>query len=170
MTAKENTLNQGLLKENLSYDLETGVFTRRISNTNFVKVGSVAGWVRRDGYIEIKVNGRPYLAHRLAWLYMTGSWPADEIDHIDGNPGNNRFHNLRSVDHKENGRNQKMPCNNTSGIVGIHWFKPRQKWQARITLDGKRIYLGYFDSLEEATKVRKQAEIKYDFHENHGRE
>ena len=89
------------------------------------------------------------------------------------NPLNNRIDNLRDVDHVTNGRNQRTPTNNTSGVCGVYQDRRRGKegkWIARIKVDYKAIHLGSFDTLEAASSTRKEAEIKYGFHENHGRE
>jgi hypothetical protein len=120
-------------------------------------------------------NGEVYKTgvHRIIWAMHYGEWPKKEIDHIDGNPFNNRIENLREVDHLTNGRNQRTPINNTSGACGI-WQDKRYsklgKWGARIKVDYKTKHIGMFDTFEEAVAARKEAEIKHGFHENHGTE
>ena len=91
------------------------------------------------------------------------------IDHIDHDRDNNRIQNLRLSDHKINGKNCKLFSSNTSGYTGIRWEQKRNKWKADIKVDGKKITLGRYVRLEDAIKARKQAELKYGFHENHGR-
>jgi hypothetical protein len=132
------------LREMLVYNSDTGVFIRRKGIPGF-SAGRIAGCLRKDGYREICVDHHTYLSHRLAWLYMTGMWPVDEIDHINGAVDDNRFINLREAAHRENGCNQRKPKNNTSGFKGVHWHKQRQKYQASINVGYRRIYLGLFD-------------------------
>lgn len=118
---------------------------------------------------KISIFNRTYLSHRLAWLYVYGDFPKDEIDHIDGNPTNNSIKNLRSATSQENKKNMCRPKTNTSGVIGVGWRKCRKKWRATISLNNKQLHLGYFDSFEDACKSRKKAETKYNYHENHGR-
>jgi hypothetical protein len=102
-------------------------------------------------------------------LLTYGSWPVDQIDHINGNTKDNRLENLRDVSNRENLRNQKIPKNNTSGTLGVSFDKRKQNYQASIKINGKRKHLGYFKNKEEAIAARAVANIKYNFHENHGR-
>ena len=166
------------LKSRLNYNPETGIFTWKFKNNNTKgnKIfntkfgGKIAGGKVSDGYLAIGVNGKLIKTHRLAYLFMTGEWPNDEIDHINGNPSDNRWKNLRAVSRWENNRNSKIQKNNTSGLRGVSWYKNYKKWCVRIhDNNGKRINLGYFDNFNEAVKVRKEFEIKYGYHENHGR-
>ena len=92
------------------------------------------------------------------------------IDHINGDPFDNRIDNLRLVTQRENSMNRRLSCNNKSGVIGVHYYSSRKQWQAQITSEGKKINLGRFDNFDDAVKVRKDAEIKYGFHENHGRD
>jgi len=161
-------LTQKQLKEILRYDPDTGIFTWLVRTANCVKIGEAAGGLNPAGYSGIRLKGRDYLAHRLAWLYMTDEWPKDQIDHINHIKDDNRIENLREVTHKENGRNRSMQKNNVSGCCGVCWYKPYNKWAAQIKVNGKQINLGCFDDLNNAIAARKAAEIKYGFHENHG--
>lgn len=108
------------------------------------------------------------MAHRLAWLYVTGVWPEHQIDHIDGDGLNNRWDNLREVTNQENQQNRKRMSRNTSGVIGVSFDKGMQKWSARIKAAGKYQYLGCYDKLEDAAKARKDAEEKYGFHKSYG--
>ena len=108
-----------------------------------------------------------YFTHRLAFLYMTGSIPK-EVDHINHVKPDNRWKNLRAANRIINGRNRSMHCDNTSGVTGVYWHKKKGKWQAGIRVNDKRIYLGVFKHLEDATAARKTAEARYGFHPNHG--
>jgi hypothetical protein len=138
------------LRELLHYDPATGVFTRLVKTNRNVRVGDVAGWVNRRGYRYISVDGRLYFAHRLAWLYVTGEWPADQIDHINGIPGDNRWANLRLATGSQNQANARKRADNTSGYKGICWHGPKRKWQARIWVNSRNKSLGYFDSPADA--------------------
>lgn len=159
------------VQELLSYDPSTGEFRWKV-NRNRKKAGSVAGCesTKHDGkkYWCIQVDGKMYKAHRLAWLVTHGEFPPEQIDHIDGDGLNNRLENLRAVSDLENKRNLRKKSNNTSGVSGVRWRKDRQKWQALITVNRKKIHLGLFSDKSEAVAARRAAEAKYGFHENHG--
>jgi HNH endonuclease/AP2 domain len=133
-------------RERLTYDPATGVFRWKVSGHK-VRVGMVAGTKHRGGHIAIRVKGKVYYAHRLAWLFMTGQWPKDQIDHIDGNPANNRFDNLREATHAQNCANRR---HRGPGLKGAVFDKSTGKWHSRIRHQGKKKYLGYFNTAEEA--------------------
>lgn len=145
-------LTQKGLKEVLNYDPITGIFTWGISNSNRVKVGDFTGTLRNDGYIAIGVIGRSYLAHRLAWLYMTGEMPTYFIDHINGNRADNRFCNLREATNQQNMQNLIKPQErSTTGFLGVSFDKPNRKYVAKIRINGKNRHLGSFATPEEAS-------------------
>lgn len=148
------------LRSILHYDPDTGVFTWLVSNTNRVKVGDVAGYVGCRGRIEIRAGGKLRLAHRLAWYYVHGKWPTYGIDHINGNPSDNRLVNLRDIPQQQNLWNSAMRAGNTSGHKGVSYCKERRKWYAQIQKNGKRISLGRYDTIEEAVVVYKKAEAE----------
>lgn len=152
----------------LNYDKYTGIFTWKNPNTNAVKVGAVAGTNHND-YIRINIDNKLYKAHRLAWLYEYGEFPVNEIDHIDRNGLNNAISNLRDVTTVENHRNKGMFKNNTSGFNGVRWDKTNQRWKASIRVNRKVVSLGSFKDKDEAIEARKLANVKYGFHENHGK-
>jgi hypothetical protein len=132
------------LKELLHYDPETGVFTRRIPR-GAAKKGRVAG-SERYGRPRAMIDGRQYLLHRLAWLYVHGSLPIDQIDHINGDTTDNRIANLREATPSQNTQNQRAAhSDNMSGFLGVSWEKDRGKWLARIFIDGEQKYLGRFN-------------------------
>lgn len=141
------------LAELLSYDDETGVFTWRRHGVNALRAGAVAGRVNRQGYVVIKVSQRQYRAHRLAWFMVYGTWPAGQIDHINGQRADNRIANLRDVSRSVNCQNQrKAMSSNTTGLLGVRRF-PRNKtnpFAAAITVAGKSLHLGYHPTAEEA--------------------
>ncbi|WP_246705492.1 HNH endonuclease [Rhizobium sp. WYCCWR 11152] len=124
--------------------------------------------VNARGYLSGSIFNRNYKAHRVAWVLATGGWPADQIDHINGNKTDNRIVNLRSVTNSDNCKNKRIIKSNTSGVCGVSWFARSRKWHARIEVNGKTVNLGYFDCLDDAARVRKQAEIDNGFHANHG--
>jgi len=161
-------LKQKQLKEILCYDPLTGIFTR-LKTTQGACAGDVAGHKNSLGYIEISISNEKYLAHRLAWLYMTGKWPKHQIDHADHIRSNNKWFNLEEATHQENGKNVSLRSDNKSGVVGVYWSKAREKWVSNIAVDGKTVYLGISEKKEDAIKLRERANIKHGFHENHGR-
>lgn len=161
-------ITQKELKESLSYDEETGLF-KRVNSVGKFKEGSVAGCLDNStGYIRIRLCDKVFVAHRLAWLYVHGEMPVEEIDHINHVRSDNRICNLRPVNSQGNSRNATISVKNTSGVTGVSWRKDRSKWVSYIVVNRKKLNLGCFSCLKEATKVRKEAEVKYGFHENHG--
>lgn len=156
-------LTQEALKQLLSYNRETGVFTWIGSKNTRVKNGSVAGSTDSSGHIQIKVNKKGYAAHRLAWLYECGSFPLMQIDHINGNRTDNRIDNLRDVSASVNSQNKRIATsqNKTSGLLGVHWSKAANKWVAAIKLQNKTKYLGVFVSKEDAHQVYINAKRKF---------
>lgn len=158
--ALKNDLTADRLRELLHYDSAAGVFTRRVSVSPATKAGDVAGRVDRKGYSIIGIDGKYYKAHRLAWLCVTGAWPADQVDHRDRNRANNRFANLREVTNAENQQNSIWRCDNKSGYRGVSWHKGRGAWCARITIDQKVISLGYFRDPKQAATAYQSAKIR----------
>jgi hypothetical protein len=120
-------------------------------------VGSVAGSITKSGYVSIGINGRYYMAHRLAWLFEHGEWPTVFIDHINGNKADNRLENLRMADYSQNRRNAKRNKNNKSGVKGVSWSKESKKWHARLWADGAYKHLGLYDDIELAELVITEA-------------
>lgn len=165
-------VTQEELKKLLHYDQEVGVFTWISKPNRKIKLGSVAGRIFKSGsgknYIRIKINNREYLAHRLAFLYTNGSFPEQEVDHMNGNGTDNRLCNLRMVTSKENCKNLRITSANKSGVCGVLWNKKSNKWQSYICLDRKMKHLGFYSSIFDAACARKSAELIYNFHKNHG--
>ncbi len=129
-------ITQFLLKSLLHYDPLTGVFTRLVSGSSAVKVGDIAGATNLSGYIQIRTCGKVYLAHRLAWLYMTGEWPKDKVDHRDGVGTNNAWSNLREATDALNRQNMRgAKSDSKTGILGVS--VKRGRFRARISTDGK---------------------------------
>lgn len=152
-------LTASRLRELLSYDPATGVFTARVGLPRR-PVGSVAGTRGKDGYWRISIAGRKHYAHRLAWMYVNGSWPASQVDHKDGNPGNNWIDNLREATNLQNGQNRKPSKNNTSGFRGVTFVKKCGSWQASIGAGAKIKYLGSFSTPELAHAAYLDAKAK----------
>ena len=141
------------------YDPAEGVFVPRRKRRGRPPNRPHLGDINYDGYIRITVLGRRYYAHRLAWFYVHGEWPAEQMDHINGDRSDNRIANLREATQSGNGQNKKMQRNNTSGCIGVTWSKRRKKWLAKIGVAGKVSYLGYFDIFDDAVAARKEAKL-----------
>lgn len=163
-------LDQKTVKELLHYDPETGIFMWRKNRGRLAKANNVAGCVhKKDGRVRIKLFGTSYLAHRLAWIYVYGTWPKHNIDHIDHNPRNNRIKNLRDVTKKENNKNQKLHKTNKSGFCGVHFEKESGKWVAQVRIEDKQKKLGRYKCLLKAVLARKKKEKELGYHKNHGK-
>lgn len=160
-TTPTNELTAEYLRSILSYDPESGIFTRKVHTASRAKVGDVAGSQSRGGYLRITVQSRLYQAHRLAWLYVYGTWPKDQLDHVNRVRTDNRIANLREVTNKQNQQNASKSSRNTSGHPGVVWHKQNSKWQATIMHNYKRRYLGCFTNIEEAISARKAGEKLY---------
>ncbi len=149
------TITAGELRELLSYDETSGEFRWKVKPCKGRHVGDVAGNLNTNGYVQIRIKGKLYMSHRLAWLYVHGEWPKDQIDHIDGNRSNNRLNNLRSVSNRENACNQKS--HREGRLFGSHYSKHDKKWRARIEINGKRISLGLFPTEQDAHEAYLKA-------------
>lgn len=165
--AKAEILTADLVRQLLDYRSDTGVFRwrerpvemfedsghsakRNCAKWNAKHAGKITGSPLANGYLKIRIFDRGYLAHRLAWLITTGAWPPAEVDHENLDPADNRWENLRSATRSQNGANTRVPRTNTSGFKGVSWHKKCRKWAAFIQKDGRTIYLGLFDTPEEA--------------------
>ncbi len=149
-------LTQEILKQLLDYDPLSGIFTWKTRNPDkggFNKqfAGKVAG-TKKSGYIRIQINGKPYDAHRLAFLYMEGYIP-ELIDHKDRVGTNNAWDSLRKSTDSQNAANQPIRSTNISGYKNVSWDKARNKWLVNVMKDGKTIYGGRFSELEDAVKA-----------------
>ena len=173
------------LRELLDYNPETGELTWRprpiemffgerqrpaqscaIWNGRFANKPAMTARDKR-GYLTGRLFYTAQKAHRVAWAIHHGAWPKGEIDHIDGDPANNRIANLRDVSHAENGRNLKRSRANSSGVTGVHKARSNN-WVAAIDVDGARHHLGTFPTFKAAAEARKVAEREHGFHPNHG--
>ena len=153
-------LDHATLLEHLHYDPETGIWTRLIS-AGRAKAGDRADSLTKGSkYYKLRLLGKQHNSHRLAWFYMTGAWPAQQIDHRDTNRHNNAWHNLRQATQIQNQGNQKHRQDSTSGFKGVTWCKARRKWIASIGYNYKRFHLGAFDTAEDAHRAYKKAALE----------
>jgi hypothetical protein len=158
MTAKI-LITHARLREALDYDPATGVFHRLTNGRGFL-AGQVAGGESHGGYIKICIDRHSFYAHRLAWFYTYAKWPAEILDHRDGNPSNNRIDNLREASQSQNVSNGRRRLTNRSGVKGVCFDKRRGKWIASITSGYKQINLGRFNNIEAATRAYRKAATK----------
>ena len=159
-------ITQEELKRLLRYDAETGEFYWLVSPCNRIKVGDMAGSMRSDGYKQIMVNKKMYLAHRLVFLYIDGEFPTF-ADHINRVRHDNRRVNLRSVTRAENQQNIKIRSDNRSGILGVAWCRISERWTARIKVNSKTSNLGHFVKFEDAVMARYKAERELNWLDKH---
>ena len=152
-----NNLEINYIKSILDYSICTGKFIRKTTNKHLNKIN-------KDGYIEIQVKKKRYLAHRLAWFYVFNIWPTHNIDHADRNKTNNAIHNLRYLSPSQQNQNTNMHPLNTSGFRGVHWEASANKWRARIRVNNVRYNLGNFDTAKEAYAAYLAAVPKYHTH------
>jgi hypothetical protein len=162
------------LHKRLRYEPETGkLFWREHEsmpqcwNARFGGKEALAT-LHQKGYLRGAIDRKTRLSHRVIWAMEHGSWPVHQIDHIDGNPLNNRIENLRDVTQSVNLRNAKKKINNISGFNGVCFRKDNKKWQANITIDGKLTYLGSFDAIEDAIEARQKASLNHGYTGRHG--
>ena len=137
----------------IDYRPETGEFIRR-------STGLPCDCDHTQGYKTVMVEGKSYLAHRLAWFLVNGEWPADQLDHIDRDRANNRLSNLRPCTNQQNCWNmQRQP--GSSGVRGVHWDRQKCLWMATMRVEGKTKYLGRFKDIEDAAAAYSQAEKRH---------
>jgi HNH endonuclease/AP2 domain len=166
-----DVITQDELFSALDYKAETGIFTwkyrRGIAKQgNTMCAGKQAGTVSNRGYVIIFLSGKSYRAHRLAYLWMTGSFPENEIDHINRIRDDNRWVNLRPCTRLENQKNKDPKSSSKSGFAGVYWYKKSKKWTAIIKIKKTKIYLGVFDTPEQAFEVYLFAQHKLDSFQN----
>lgn len=159
-----NKITQKELKLLLTYSPMTGKFVWNVSRRGHAKKGAFAGTLSlKDGYIYLKVSQRRYVAHRLAFLYMTGTWPKDKMDHINHVRNDNRWENLRECSSSQNNSN-RVPVGGSSRYKGVCIDK-NNKWLARVTLNNKTAYVGHYDCEHEAALAynKKASELHGEF-------
>lgn len=152
-------ITQSELKEVLDYNPDTGLFTW-IESNGCVKAGDIARYKHHTGYINITITGKAYQAHRLAYLYMTGNFPKNSIDHINHVKDDNRWTNLRDATSSQNKSNIKKLKNNTSGYKGVSWDKRDKNWRAQIKHMNKNINIGSYTTPQEASEAYKKKAIE----------
>lgn len=180
--AKKALPSPELLRQLLGYDPETGrLWWKPRPVEMFSSMGSWRSWhsrcmgieaftaVRDSGYLVGNVFGQNLRAHRVIWAMVHGSWPEMDIDHINGDRRDNRLCNLRSVTRSENLKNLSMRTDNTSGFMGVMMVRKTGKWRAFIEVGGSSKSLGEYASIADAIEARKSAEMRYGFHQNHGK-
>lgn len=169
-TCKDTILNMknftqsGLLSV-FNYNEQTGEITHNLNTRRCIR-GALATHKHTEGYLQLTIGGKDYLAHRVIWFMKTGIWP-DQIDHQDHDRSNNIWTNLSDVIHRKNQMNMSLKSNNSSGVNGVR-ILPSKRYCAFIMVQGKQISLGTYDTLDEAKSARQSADIKYGFHSNHG--
>lgn len=175
----KESLTQEYLKEALDYDPETGVFAwKERPRHHFTcdwswkvqgsRKGTEAGYLDPTGYIQLRIKNVLYKAHRLAFLYMEGAFPEQEVDHINHQRADNRWSNLRPVSGWDNSKNCTRRTDNKSGHTGICWASQKKLWLVQISISKKNKFIGYYHDIEDAIEARKKYETKYNYHENHG--
>ncbi len=152
-------LTQKKLKELLDYDPETGVFTNRVSRGWSAVKGEVVGCKVGGGYLTVTIKGRFYVLHRLAFLYMEGYLPEHEVDHLNGNPADNSWKNLRHVSHMCNMQNRGVFKTNVSGFPGVSWDAREEKWDVRGSVNRRQQHLGRYEDLLDAALARLTWEV-----------
>lgn len=151
-------LTAEIARQALSYDPDSGSLTWLISRGT-VKAGSKVCRVSNRGYLTVKIFGKTYQAHRVAWLIVHGEWPIT-IDHINRQRTDNRLVNLRNATQQQNMCNVPRKRTNTSGVRGVSWHSQSEKWQVEVKADGKRYYLGSYQDIELAELVASEGRLK----------
>lgn len=161
-TKPKADLTQDQIKRILSYNPETGDFTwlERISIR--IMPGRKAGSVNAVGYVSIGIYGRDYLGHRLAWVYVHGRWPPNDIDHINGVRHDNRLCNLREATRSQNHQNRRRNKRSSSGVKGVCWVTGRKRWMAQLVRPDGSKFCRHFTLKEDAANAyRLEAERVY---------
>lgn len=153
-------ITQELLQSMFDYH-EDGYFIRKKTTSRLGKAGDIAGMLdKKIGYIRVGLFGKNYLIHRLIFMMHHGFMP-DEVDHVNGNKLDNRIENLRAATKSENLRNRPTNSNNTSGCKNVSWNKSHEKWSVTLSYNGKKNHIGYFEDLDLADLVAREARNKY---------
>jgi len=151
-------LTQEKLRELFDYNPETGVFTRLVRMGQRGKAGAVVGSPDTNGYLRVMVQGKKYRLHRLAFLFMEGYFPENQVDHKNGIVDDNSWENLREVSMACNMQNCKLSNANKSGFTGVYWHKHASKWIAQIKINQKHIHIGLYKTATEAAIARVEYE------------
>jgi hypothetical protein len=150
-----------IVRQHFDYIPETGELRWRIGSRRR-PAGELAGTAakKEKGRITVGFQGKTYKAHILAWVCQTGEWPRHQIDHINENPSDNRWGNLRAATKSQNMQNIKRIKTNTSGHKGVGFHRATSRWRATIKADGVQYHLGLFDTIEEAIEAYANAANK----------
>jgi hypothetical protein len=154
-------LTREKLKEALEYNPETGKFFWKIRTSKRIHIGDEAGCLAGNGHILIRMYGKLYQASRLAWLYVYGENPLEEIDHKDVNSSNNKIDNLRLATRMQNQWNTRVTSRSKTGIKGVCWNKSSNKWHVQINHNNQRVYSAYFDDLNETKEAMLREREKW---------
>lgn len=149
--ADRHSITAHELRELLDYEPSTGIFRWKNSRRSPLFNGKQVGSDDLYGYKTVRLDGKSYKLHRLAWLYVHGVWPAGDVDHINGQRSDNRIDNLRDVSRKVNLENQREAKNNRStGLLGAYFDRRKNRFYSRISVDNKSVNLGYHPTAEAA--------------------
>ena len=149
-------ISHAQLLAEFSYNPEEGIFCRLV-RAGRIQPGPIENVPTGMGYVYIAIHNRKYFAHRLAWFYVHGVWPKEQIDHVNGDKTDNRFCNLREATHQQNSGNKKAYKNNSSGVKGVAWDASRELWMAYVVTNRKMKNLGRYSRFEDAVAVRTEA-------------
>lgn len=153
-------ITQKLLHKLFDYDRQTGIFSRKIVLSNASKIGEPLGKNSKNRHINIGIGRKSYRAHRLAWIYVYGEDPQGVVDHINGDPTDNRIDNLRVATQSHNICNSKIPTTNKSGVKGVSWDHERKKWFAKIHYKKKQYALGRYLNFDDAVEVVRKKRLE----------
>ena len=156
------------LSDFVRYDEGSGKFFWMQNTTIRNCIGREVGGLTKQGYLECQINGERYLLHRLAWFYVHGEWPPEEIDHINCLRTDNRIENLRLASFCQNQQNKGLSTCNTSGVKGVCWDKRNSRWKARVYASRKLVAENHFDDLQEASEWVKNARMNHHKEFNRG--
>jgi len=151
-------MNKSMLNELFEYKDGNLYWKKRLSQR--AKIGDKAGYLRKDGYVNIRINNKNYKAHRLVFVFHHDYMP-EFIDHIDGNKANNKIENLRSATKAQNRMNISLQSNSKSGIKNVNWHKKTNKWIVQLGINGKKLHFGTYFDLEVAKFVADTMRHKY---------
>jgi len=156
----KNDFSRQWAEQLVAYNAETGVVTWRVQTGSNAKVGQPVGTKMKAGHLTTTIMGKRCLVHRLAWLLYYGEWPESCIDHINRDPADNRIDNLRLANHSTNGHNRDKPSNNNSGEKNVYFEAFTQRWRGLVMIDGRKIYVGRFKTIEEAAEAVRAKKLE----------